>query len=77
MAQCINRGARETVAAQPMLRGCPACGFEPAVDMAFHGRVVVYCDFDGCEGLGDGWPQKTSDTLAEAAAKWNSMGEDT
>lgn len=78
MVRVIQRGARETVAAQPHLLGCPDCGEPPAVDPSFYGQVCIYCDNDFCsQQNGDGWPQVMAPTLAEAAKKWNSLGEKT
>lgn len=72
----IRIGAQETIAAQPFLGWCPACGSTPKIDPSFYGKVCVYCDKDDCKGAGDGWPQAMGDTLALAAAKWNGQVEE-
>ncbi len=75
MLRTIQRGARETIAAQrPTLCGCPDCGAAPAIDPAFYGEVCIYCDNDDCsQKSGDGWPQAMAPTLELAAAEWNGM----
>ena len=73
MVELIHRGARQTLEAQKVtVLGCPACGALPKIDWHFSGLVCIYCDQDDCQGLGDGWPQASAETYAEAAKKWNS-----
>lgn len=77
MLDTIRIGAQETIAAEPFLCGCSACGCTPKIDPSFYGKVCIYCDNDSCPQVdGDGWPQAMGDTLALAAAKWNAQVEE-
>lgn len=73
MLDCIAPGRDRH---SPHINRCPACFCIPAIDHAFYGKVVIYCDNDSCDTLGDGYPQALGKTLAEAAQNWNALGDE-
>ena len=49
-------------------RACPVCGCEPAVNPAFCGGYVIWCDNDDCTGTDiQAWDKNP----AYAAEKWD------
>ncbi len=53
----------------PQINSCACCGKTPAMEPEFYNQVVIYCDNDDCDQLGEA--QAMGHSVAEAAAKWN------